>query len=46
MDQEKPKEEFYAKHRGSADVTLFVLVCVLTVFGLVMLTVQAPITDM
>ena len=37
MDQEKPKEEFYAKHRGSADVTLFVLVCVLTVFGLVML---------
>ena len=37
MDRKKPAKEFYAKHRGSRDVTLFVLVCILAVFGLVML---------
>ena len=31
------RPEFYAKHRGSRDTVLFVLVCILTAFGLVML---------
>ncbi len=37
MEQGKPKQEFYAKHRGSRDIALFVLVCILVIFGLVML---------
>ena len=37
MDQKKPNREFYAKRKGSRDITLFVLVCILAVFGLIML---------
>ncbi len=37
MEQEKPRLEFYAKHKGSRDITLYVLVLILLLFGLVML---------
>ncbi len=37
MERDRPKLEFYAKHRGSRDVTLLALVLALLAFGLVML---------